>query len=90
MEPLAWMVTWVTLGATRRTPFVDRRCAQAWRDRQSGSLRPLVPCLGSAAPAAWLVHYGDSLQHRMVTLDGEDAHRYAVKTRGWRQPLMLG
>lgn len=90
MQPLAWLVTWRTLGVTRRAPFVDRSRAEVWRDKQHGTLQALIACSPIGSPAAWLVRYGDQLQHTMVTLDGEDAHRYAVSTHGQRFPLALG
>lgn len=90
MQPLAWLVTWRTLGVTRRAPFVERSRAEVWRDKQRGTLQALIACSPIGSPAAWLVRYGDQLQHTMVTLDNEDGMRAAAKLHGQRFPLMLG
>lgn len=90
MQPLAWLVTWQSLGKTRSAPFLLEVTAEAWRERQHGTKRPLVACGPLGAPVAWLVRFGDCLQHQTVTLDGEDAHRYASRMHGQRFPLALG
>lgn len=92
MQPLAWLVTWQSMGRPAQARFRTAVAAEAWRQQHQGEARPLVAreAGDSTPPVAWLIVYGAEGRHSWITdADRTAAALLAASVHGLLTPLVL-